>query len=209
MRRKRILLITGSILFVLGSFLIFIGFYLSFKRVPPNANPPILYFEFEKLYRDDLSDDKRLEQIKKDDQKISESKASKITKVMELEIPKINLKEPVYEGTSKRILMSGPGHISGTSYPNEKMGNCCISAHRVTFGGPFRKLDRLNQGDEIIIRYKGKKYFYKVIWIKRVKPKDIWVLQQTEIPSITLTTCDPPFSAKYRLIVRGVLYRSE
>jgi sortase A len=208
MIKKRFIIIAGVILCVLGSLIIFFGLYSSFRRLPPDAAAPVFYFDIEKIYRESIPESKDSRQEnRKDRQESSSGSSIKILKVMELEIPKIRLSEAVYEGISRRVLMSGPGHISGTSYPDRKSGNCCISAHRVTFGGPFRKLDRLVQGDEIIVRYKDQIYFYRVIWIKRVKPGDVWVLQHTEVPSLTLTTCDPPYSAKYRLVVRAFLFK--
>ncbi|GAH74694.1 unnamed protein product, partial [marine sediment metagenome] len=67
-----------------------------------------------------------------------------------IEIPAIDLKGIIYEGTEKPILKNGPGHIVGTAIPG-RVGTCVISEHRTTYGAPFNKLDELLSGDEITI----------------------------------------------------------
>lgn len=203
--KKTAALITGLLLIFSGFFIIFYGVNSSFKRVSPDEEPPSFLIDIEKNLFSQESNNEQVPNRTQNEKKAElPVKKVKVKKVMTLLIPAIQLQENVYEGTSRRVLMSGPGHISGTSYPDKPTGNCCVSGHRVTFGGPFRKLNLLKPGDEIQILYKGKKYFYEVIWIKRVKPTDNWVLKQTELPSLTLTTCDPPYSARYRLVVRAV-----
>ncbi len=193
------------ILIILGIFLVIYGFLLSFVRVPPDKNPPIIVFEIEKSLSNVIFPDAD-KASKSNLQQKSSSSNSTPRAIFTLQIPAINLKETVYEGVTRRVLMSGPGHIPGTAMPGED-GNCCVSGHRVTFGGPFRELNKLRTGDRIIIHYRGKKYAYKVVWKKRVLPHENYVLMRTEKPSLTITTCDPPFSAKYRLVVRAELSR--
>jgi sortase (surface protein transpeptidase) len=47
-----------------------------------------------------------------------------------------------------------------------------------------------------------------VDWLRAVEPNDWSVVAATDVPSVTLTTCEPRFSAAQRLIVRGVLVKS-
>lgn len=124
--------------------------------------------------------------------------------IFKLKIPDLKKEYSVRESTSKETLKYGPGHISGTSYPWEEEGNCGISAHRVTYGGPFRYIHNLTNGDILQVVANGEIYRYRVVWKKRVKPDETWVLNPTSKPSLTLTTCGPPFSAKYRLVIRAV-----
>lgn len=171
-------------------------------------NPPFFFFNLEPLEKFD--NDASPSSPSNNSKNPSEEKTTEVkpVAVFKIKIPSINLVETVYEGTEKRILMSGPGHIRGTAYPGKK-GNCAISGHRVSFGAPFYNLHKLNKGDKIFTYYQNREYIYQVIWLKRVKPGDTWVIAPTEIPSLTLTTCDPPFSAKYRLVVRAVLIKKE
>ncbi|MCX7832579.1 MAG: class E sortase [Actinobacteria bacterium] len=199
--KRYLLLILGVFLVIAGLSITYITYVSTFKRVPIDKNPPKLFIDFERL-SEGITNQETLDS--KDVEAGRSEEKIKIKRIFYLSIPAINLKEPVYEGVSRRVLMSGPGHIPGSSYPGEK-GNCAVSGHRVTFGGPFRNLHKIKAGDSIYVEYKNKQYTYQVIWIRRVKPKDIWVIGKTEIPSLTLTTCDPPYSAKYRLVVRAVL----
>lgn len=128
---------------------------------------------------------------------------ARLRPLFELSIPKLKRRYVVYEGTSPRVLAKGPGHIAGTAYPWFR-GNTGISGHRVTHGAPFRHLDLLRPGDSLVVEYGATRKVFRVLWTRRVKPTDTSVLRTTTETALTLTTCDPPFSARYRLVVRAV-----
>lgn len=202
--KRYLLFLLGFFFVVAGLSLIYLTYISTFKRVPIDKEPPRFFIDFERL-SEETEDGviifrKNIPTVKKNEK----GKKTEIKKAFYISIPAIGLEETVYEGVSQRVLMSGPGHIKGSAYPGEK-GNCAVSGHRVTFGGPFRNLHKLKSGDSIYVRFKDKSYVYKVVWVRRVKPKDIWVISKTELPSLTLTTCDPPYSAKFRLVVRAIL----
>lgn len=115
-------------------------------------------------------------------------------------IPKIELDTMVVEGTDKADLKKGPGHMKGTAYPGEN-GTCVISGHRITYGAPFNQIDKLVTGDVIILETPENKYTYRVKELKVVKPTDTWVIKPTSTPTLVLTTCHPPRSARQRLVV--------
>lgn len=122
-----------------------------------------------------------------------------------LKIKKISLDTIVLEGASIENLRKAPSHLEKTPLPGER-GNCVISGHRVTYGAPFRKLDQLKRGDLIeIISFNGKKYVYQVYRVYSTLPTDSKVIASTELAELTLTTCDPPYSARNRLIVKARL----
>lgn len=200
--KRKFFIVLGLLLFLVGFLLIASVYLTTFRRIPPDARIPLftLDWEFGALKQTSNGSDKDLPKVGSKEKKDS----ARLRAVFSLEIPSIGVKEKVYEGTSKRVLMSGPGHIKGTALPGEK-GNCVVSGHRVTYGGPFRNLHKLEKGDEVIVRYSGRRFVYIVVWKKRVLPREVWVAAPTELPSLTLTTCDPPYSAKYRLVVRAVL----
>ena len=127
--------------------------------------------------------------------------------VARLKIKKLSLDTIVLEGASTENLKKGPAHLENTSLPGEP-GNCVISGHRVTYGAPFRHLDRLKPGDPIeIIALDKKLYTYKVYRVYSTLPSDASVLATSTFPEITLTTCDPPHSARRRLIVKARLFK--
>lgn len=204
--RKTVGILIAFALVACGFFLLFLTYSFSFKSIPPDADPPPFFLQVEKSLPESIEIDESSTDESNKKQKISE--IEKPVPIFVLKIPAISLKTQVYEGTTKRVLMSGPGHLKGSAMPG-KSGNCVISGHRVTFGGPFYRLDRLHPGDLIIIEHGQKRYLYEVKWVKRVKPDEVWVVKITSTPSVTLTTCDPPFSSRYRLVVRGELIDTE
>jgi sortase A len=121
-----------------------------------------------------------------------------------ISIPTISLSQVIVDGTDKSQLQLGPGHYLGTAMPGE-VGNVAIAGHRTTWGRPFRNLDKLHKGDQIFITTPRAAIMYRVVWIKVVSPSDTGVVAPTTTPSLTLTTCNPPYSAASRLIVRAEL----
>lgn len=127
-----------------------------------------------------------------------------------VEIPKINVRLPVYSGTADEDLQKGAGHIEGTSLPVGGLGtHCAISAHRgLPYSVMFRDLDKLAEGDEFYIYTLGSKLTYTVDNISVVLPDDIDNLAIEEDKDyLTLITCTPYAVNTHRLLVRGV--RSE
>lgn len=129
-----------------------------------------------------------------------------------LEIPRLRVKVIVVEGISGNGLRAGVGHYPTTALPGDPTGNVAIAGHRTGFGEPFRHIERLRQGDKIILTTPFGRYVYEVVgpfdghanpWI--TDPKDWSVISATPEPSLTLTTCDPPRTTKNRLIVRAAL----
>ncbi len=76
-----------------------------------------------------------------------------------------------------------------------------MSAHRTTFGAPFRHLDQLENGHLIVLTTLQGKYRYRVTGRASVRPTESAVLGQAFRDRLTLTTCDPPGSAVRRLAV--------
>ena len=73
------------------------------------------------------------------------------------------------------------------------------------YGHFFRNIDRLEEGDELTISKDGKTYSYVVYESFVVKPEEVWVLNQTEEPIVTMITCTPLGTYTDRLIVRAAL----
>ncbi|MBV9608670.1 MAG: class D sortase [Acidobacteria bacterium] len=120
-----------------------------------------------------------------------------ITRVL---IPKISLDAMVVEGTGRKQLNLGPGHMTDTPEPGE-VGNSVITAHRDTF---FRHIYELSKGDTVEVRRNGNLYTYEVTGKRIVKPEDLSVLKQTSGRNLTLITCYPTYyigPAPDRLVV--------
>jgi sortase A len=121
-----------------------------------------------------------------------------------ISIPKIGLERTVVNGVTAADLRQGPGHYPQTVLPGE-IGNAAIAGHRTTYGAPFNQLDELQPGDPIIVRTLNGTYTYKVSQTDIVSPRDTAVLDPSTDTRLTLTTCNPKYSAAQRLIVTAKL----
>ncbi|MFF4487430.1 class E sortase [Streptomyces sp. NPDC001544] len=135
-----------------------------------------------------------------------------------LHIPKLDVVAPIAEGVSnKKVLDKGMvGHYGEgalkTAMPSAKTGNFGLAAHRNTHGEPFRYINRLQKGDAVVVETQDTYYVYKMTSMLPVTdPSNTSVLDPIPKGSgftapgryITLTTCTPEFTSKYRLIVWG------
>ena len=125
-----------------------------------------------------------------------------------IEIPRLNVSAVVRAGSDARTLRLAVGHIPGTAWPGEG-GNMGLAGHRDTF---FRKLRDIENNDEIRVTTPAGVYRYRVERTDIVKPADVWVLDATAHPTLTLVTCYPFSyigSAPQRFIVRAQLLGPE
>lgn len=118
----------------------------------------------------------------------------------------------VVEGVSHEDLKQGPGHYPGTANPGG-VGNMVISGHRTTYGAPFNRVDELRTGDAIVLETRDTWFTYRVTSEQVVAPTAVEVTypvpgQRNAVPTkrlLTLTTCNPKYSASQRLIVHALL----
>ena len=122
-----------------------------------------------------------------------------------LSIPRLAMSNSaIVEGTGENQLQQGPGHYQGTPLPGEA-GNASIAGHRTTYGAPFYDLNALIPGDDIYVQTPQGTFAYQVTGSAVVAPTDTQVLSATTVPTLTLTTCNPRYSASSRLVVTAVL----
>jgi sortase A len=126
--------------------------------------------------------------------------------VARIDIPKIGVSKYVVEGVDVDDLRKGPGHYPGTPFPGQ-LGNAAIAGHRTTYGAPFGDLDQLATGDEIMVQTVQGTFTYTVdVDPFAVSPDDGEVLlTKPGRASLTLTTCNPKYSAAERLIIEASL----
>ena len=124
-----------------------------------------------------------------------------------IEIPHLGVSAVIRAGSDARTLRLAVGHIPGTALPGDG-GNVGLAAHRDTF---FRRLGDIKPGDEIRVVTPDGTFTYAVEGTKIVEPADVWVLDPTREPALTLVTCYPfsfVGSAPQRFIVRARLAAS-
>ncbi|HEY8348685.1 MAG TPA: class D sortase [Clostridiales bacterium] len=119
-----------------------------------------------------------------------------------IQIPKIKVKDPIVEGVEKSNLKAGIGHVPGTPLPGQP-GNCALAGHRnYALKKLFRRLDELENGDEVIIITKTETLRYTVTGKVVVEPDDVSVLQGSKDKSIiSMITCTPMYVHSHRLVV--------
>ncbi len=88
------------------------------------------------------------------------------TPIAVLEVPRLHLKEVVFEGTTGTVLENGPGHLRSTPLPGQA-GTCEIMGRAATYGGPFAQLSTLVPGDTITIVTGQGEHQYTVLDVRR------------------------------------------
>ncbi|MFJ9728119.1 class E sortase [Streptomyces sp. NPDC101209] len=139
-----------------------------------------------------------------------------------LHVPAMHNGEVLVEkGTSTDVLNEGvAGYytdpIKATLPMTGKKGNFTLAAHRDGHGAKFHNIDKLRKGDPIVFETRDKWYVYKVYDILDETSKyNVKVLTQVPKESgrnkaghyITLTTCTPVYTSRYRYVVWGELVR--
>ncbi|WP_420705512.1 class E sortase [Streptomyces sp. NRRL F-5126] len=135
-----------------------------------------------------------------------------------IHIPKLDVVAPIAQGVSKaKVLDHGMvGHYSEGSLksamPEDKTGNFALAGHRNTHGEPFRYINKLKPGDEVVVETQDEYYTYRMTrTLPQTSPANVSVISPIPQGSgftkpgryITLTTCTPEFTSTYRLIVWG------
>jgi sortase A len=123
-----------------------------------------------------------------------------------IEIPRIGLDAVVVAGVEPSDLKQGPGHYPGTPMPGQ-LGNSAIAGHRTTYGQPFFDLDDVEPGDEIVLTSVQGRFVYRMTGSEIVSPSAGHVVLTTDpnVARLTLTTCEPKYTATNRLIVYAEL----
>jgi len=123
-----------------------------------------------------------------------------------IEIPKIELRLPIYHGSGENSLLKGVGHIEKTTLPIGGTGNhSVLTGHR---GLPeselFTRLDEVEMGDRFYIYVLDEVFVYEVDQITIVLPEEAGkIKREAGRDLITLITCTPYGINTHRLLVRG------
>jgi len=117
-----------------------------------------------------------------------------------LEVPKLGVDMVVVNGTDTASLKTGPGRDPRTFMPGEG-GLVYIAGHRTTYGAPFAHIDRLQEGDRVVLRMPYATVVYRVTRYVIVPADDIGRLKSNGRELVALQACHPRFSAKERYIV--------
>lgn len=125
-----------------------------------------------------------------------------------VEIPKIGVDQPMFEGTDLDVLARGPGHWAGTAMPGDN-GNAVVAGHRVTHTHPFLDIDQLQPGDQVIFTTAEGRFVYAVTASFVVTPDATWIANPTPGPTMTLFACHPKHQKTHRYVVTGNLVAAQ
>ena len=107
------------------------------------------------------------------------------------EIPSLDIRVPVLEGTDSKSLQVSAGHFEGTGSLGQ--GNYCIAGHNSTiYAEIFNDLDKIKIGDEMCLVDKDAnrtRYTYVVTEYKTVEPNETWVLNDFDDNRLTVISC--------------------
>jgi sortase A len=122
-------------------------------------------------------------------------------------IPRIGASYVVVKGTDTEDLKSGPGIYSETSFPGI-VGTTAIAGHRTTYLAPFRNINELARGNEIMVQMPYGRFTYTVTGHRVVAPTDVnAAVARLPYSRLVLSACTPLFSAEKRLLVYARLTR--
>ncbi|MGN1267088.1 MAG: class C sortase [Dorea sp.] len=123
-----------------------------------------------------------------------------------IEIPEIDVRLPIYHGSSEKSLEKGVGHIKETAVPVGGKGtHCVLTGHRgIPSAELFTRLDELKEKDQFYIHVLDQILAYEVDQISTVLPEKVEKIQKdSEQDYVTLVTCTPYGVNSHRLLVRG------
>jgi len=119
-------------------------------------------------------------------------------------IPAADVDHPIVQGDDWEQLKKGVGQHVGSANPGTA-GNLILTAHNDIYGDIFRHLDRMETGDEIVVRTASAEYTYLVKARRIVEPTEISVLAPTRQATITLISCYPYLLDTQRIVIIGTL----
>ena len=117
-----------------------------------------------------------------------------------INIAKIGASFDVIQGTDSSSLEKGPGHYPTTAFPG--LGQTvAIAGHRTTYLAPFRHIDELAPGDQVVVKMPYARFTYVVQYRRIVQPTALWVIRNVGYDRLVLSACNPLYSAAQRIVV--------
>lgn len=127
-------------------------------------------------------------------------------------IPAINIKLPIYHGTSEKILEKGIGHLEGSSLPlGGENTHTVLTGHTgLSNAKLFTDLSEMKEGEFFFLNILGEQLVYRINQIRIVLPTDLEELYIKKGKDYcTLVTCTPYGVNTHRLLVRGERVENE
>lgn len=123
-------------------------------------------------------------------------------------IDKIDADYVLVDGTAGEDLRKGPGIYDDVPFPGAP-GTTAIAGHRTTYSAPFRRIDRLDRGDRVVVEMPYGRFTYEVEKTRIVPPTEVSVIDRVGFDRLVLSACHPLYSAAQRIIVFARLVGSQ
>ena len=117
-----------------------------------------------------------------------------------LKIDRIKANYVLVNGSDPASLRKGPGIYDDVPFPGAP-GTTAIAGHRTTYGAPFRKINKIKRGDEIVVEMRYGTFTYEVEKTSIVAPTALEVIRRVSYDRLVLSACHPLYSAARRYIV--------
>ena len=172
-----------------------------FWRATGEKQTEQLISEFEQTLEDDYDEETDVEEEQTSISKEDEAILKEGGVIGIIEIPGLDIRYPVMEGTTSKVLNAGIGHIEETAGIGES-GNCVLCGHNGSrYGTFFTPLNQISIGDDVtIIDKNGQTHIYEVTDTEVVNPYDNSIKTQGEEKELTLFTCSQ--KGTMRFVVR-------
>ena len=134
-----------------------------FWRATGEKQTEQLISEFEQTLEDDYDEETDVEEEQTSISEEDEAILKEGGVIGIIEIPGLDIRYPVMEGTTSKVLNAGIGHIEETAGIGES-GNCVLCGHNGSrYGTFFTPLSQISIGDEVMITDKnGLRHIYEV-----------------------------------------------
>lgn len=188
---KSQLIRVGSFLILLGISVISINSIINFINIQNEKDLIKEYYENEEYIVDVPVVEEETPQEEPVEEKKEEEKVE-VNYIAVIKIPKIGLekglasKDSYYNNVNRNIQI-----LTESDMPDKEKGNVILAGHsgnsNVSY---FRKLNKLQNNDEVIISYKGKDYVYRMVNSYEIEKNGYaHILRNAEKTTLTLITC--------------------
>ena len=188
---KSQLIRVGSFLILLGISVISINSIINFINIQNEKDLIKEYYENEEYIVDVPVVEEETPQEEQFEEKKEEKKVE-VNYIAVIKIPKIGLekglasKDSYYNNVNRNIQI-----LTESDMPDKEKGNVILAGHSGNSSvSYFRKLNKLQNNDEVIISYKGKDYVYRMVNSYEIEKNGYaHILRNAEKTTLTLITC--------------------
>ena len=188
---KSQLIKVGSFLILLGMGIISTNLIINFINIQNEKDLIKEYYENEEYIVDVPVVEEEMPQEEPVEEKKEETKVE-INYIAVIKIPKIGLEKGLankgsyYNNVNRNIQI-----LTESDMPDKEKGNVILAGHSGNSSvSYFRKLNKLENNDEVIISYNGKDYVYRMVNSYEIEKNGYaHILRNAEKTTLTLITC--------------------